>query len=134
MVTAERDSYPEPLSLSGALDKFDHEETTPAIGREFLGVNIVEDILNASNADELLRDLAITSPYSPTPFSLINPPSDFRGEKKKTSLRTRRSLLPQTRQSNKHSPKTTRTQTRPSNQQTLNLNPTHPPRPQRHQR
>jgi hypothetical protein len=53
--------YPEPLELSGALDHFKHEETTPIIGREFIDVNIVNDLLNAENADERLRDLAITS-------------------------------------------------------------------------
>ncbi|KAJ5082536.1 hypothetical protein N7532_011579 [Penicillium argentinense] len=53
-------SYPAPLQLSGALDKFSFEETTPAIGREFHNVNIVDDLLNAPNADELVRDLAIT--------------------------------------------------------------------------
>ena len=53
--------YPEPLKLSGALDHFKHEETTPVIGREFIDVNIVDDMLNAENADERLRDLAITS-------------------------------------------------------------------------
>jgi hypothetical protein len=53
--------YPEPLKLSGALDHFTQEETTPVIGREFIGVNIVDDLLNAENADERLRDLAITS-------------------------------------------------------------------------
>ncbi|GAB1213108.1 hypothetical protein ATERTT37_002257 [Aspergillus terreus] len=52
--------YPAPLKPSGALDKFAFEETTPAIGREFQNVNIVDDILNAANADELIRDLAIT--------------------------------------------------------------------------
>ena len=53
--------YAEPLKLSGALDHFKHEETTPIIGREFIDVNIVDDLLNAENADERLRDLAITS-------------------------------------------------------------------------
>ena len=52
--------YPAPLKLSGALEKFSYEDATPAIGREFLDVNIVDDLLNASNADELIRDLAIT--------------------------------------------------------------------------
>ncbi|KAH8662371.1 hypothetical protein BX600DRAFT_498913 [Xylariales sp. PMI_506] len=52
-------SYPKPLVPSGALEKFEYEETTPVIGREFINVNIVDDILNAENADELLRDLAI---------------------------------------------------------------------------
>ena len=54
----------EPLKLSGALDKFAPEDTTPLIGREFLNVNIVDDLLNATDADELLRDLAITSKSS----------------------------------------------------------------------
>ncbi|KAK8035113.1 taurine dioxygenase family protein [Apiospora rasikravindrae] len=54
-------AYPKPLQLSGALDKFAYEETTPVIGREYLNVNIVDDLLSVTNADELLRDLAITS-------------------------------------------------------------------------
>ncbi|KAK4497451.1 hypothetical protein PRZ48_011902 [Zasmidium cellare] len=53
-------SYPKPLRQSGALESFKYEDTTPVIGREFLNVNIVDDLLNAANADELLRDLAIT--------------------------------------------------------------------------
>lgn len=55
--------YPrEPLKLSGALEKaVAFEDLTPTIGREFPTVNIVDDLLNADNADELLRDLAITS-------------------------------------------------------------------------
>ncbi|KAJ9302071.1 hypothetical protein DTO271G3_937 [Paecilomyces variotii] len=52
--------YPAPLKPSGSLDKFAFEETTPVIGREFPNVNIVNDILNAPNSDELVRDLAIT--------------------------------------------------------------------------
>ncbi|KAI1651347.1 taurine catabolism dioxygenase [Daldinia loculata] len=53
-------SYPFPLSLVGALEKFSYEETTPTIGREYPSLNIVDDLLNASNADDLIRDLAIT--------------------------------------------------------------------------
>jgi hypothetical protein len=54
-----------PQLKTGALDAgFKFEETTPVIGREYPEVNIVEDILNASNADELIRDLAITSKSS----------------------------------------------------------------------
>jgi hypothetical protein len=37
-----------------------YEESTPVIGREYPEVNVVDDILNASDSDELLRDLAIT--------------------------------------------------------------------------
>jgi hypothetical protein len=51
-----------PLTKTGALDgKFKFEDTTPVIGREYLEVNIVKDLLGAPDADELIRDLAITS-------------------------------------------------------------------------
>ena len=54
-----------PLRKNGALDSaFAFEETTPAIGREYPTAQIVEDFLNAPNADDLLRDLAITSESS----------------------------------------------------------------------
>ncbi|PYH44698.1 TauD/TfdA dioxygenase family protein [Aspergillus saccharolyticus JOP 1030-1] len=56
----EAPEYPQPLQTSGALDQFEYEETTPVIGREYPTVNIVDDLLNAPNADELVRDLAIT--------------------------------------------------------------------------
>lgn len=64
-------SYPKPLKLSGVLDGFEHDDVTPLIGREYPKVNIVDDLLNASNADELLRDVAITSelPAQPPPHS-----------------------------------------------------------------
>jgi hypothetical protein len=58
---SEQVQYPVPLRLSGALDRFNSEDTTPAIGREFINVNIVDDLLNATNSDELIQDLAITS-------------------------------------------------------------------------
>jgi hypothetical protein len=58
-------SHPSPLTKSGALDKqFKYEEATPVVGREYPEVNIVDDVLNAPNADELIRDLAITSKLS----------------------------------------------------------------------
>ncbi|KAH7397228.1 hypothetical protein BKA66DRAFT_437806 [Pyrenochaeta sp. MPI-SDFR-AT-0127] len=61
MTAAETQSFPLPQKKSGALDaKFKYEEATPVIGREYPEVNIVDEILNASNADELIRDLAIT--------------------------------------------------------------------------
>lgn len=56
--------YHAPLKLGDSLDKFKFEEVTPVIGREYLNVNIVDDLLDASNSDELVRDLAITSNYS----------------------------------------------------------------------
>ncbi len=59
--TTSEDKHPVPLALSGALDRFSYEDITPVIGREFLNINIVDDLLDVSNADELIRDLAITS-------------------------------------------------------------------------
>lgn len=56
-------SHPEPLKKTGAIDKFEFEETTPVVGREYPKLNIVDDILGAENADELIRDLAITSAF-----------------------------------------------------------------------
>ncbi|KAI1200886.1 taurine catabolism dioxygenase [Nemania serpens] len=52
--------YPEPLQLTGALDNFSFEDITPATGREYPTVNVVDDIINAQNPDELIRDLGIT--------------------------------------------------------------------------
>ncbi|KAK4130235.1 taurine catabolism dioxygenase [Trichocladium antarcticum] len=49
----------EPLQLSGALDAQESFDVTPVIGREFPKANLVE-WLNAPNADDLIRDLAIT--------------------------------------------------------------------------
>jgi hypothetical protein len=58
-------SHPSPLTKSGTLDKqFKYEEATPVVGREYPDVNIVDDVLNAPNSDELIRDLAITSKLS----------------------------------------------------------------------
>ncbi|KAH0538978.1 hypothetical protein FGG08_004493 [Glutinoglossum americanum] len=48
-----------PLKLSGVLDQFNSFDLTPAIGREFPDARLI-DWLNAPNADELIRDLAIT--------------------------------------------------------------------------
>lgn len=52
----------EPLKLSGALDSYESFDVTPIIGREFPKANLVE-WLDAPNADELIRDLAITSKH-----------------------------------------------------------------------
>ena len=47
-----------PLAYSGSLDNFKHQESTPAIGREYEGLQ-VRDLLKWG--DEMIRDLAITS-------------------------------------------------------------------------
>jgi hypothetical protein len=65
MTRSKESSYPRlPLELSGALDSFHFEESTPTIGREYFNVDIVKDILEAENEDALVRDLAITSESS----------------------------------------------------------------------
>ena len=48
------------LKSSGSLESFDSINITPVIGTEFPEANLVQ-WLNAPNADELLRDLAIKS-------------------------------------------------------------------------
>ena len=49
----------EPLKNSGSIDHLEYVDVTPIIGREYPAAKI-KDILNASNAEEQLRDLAIT--------------------------------------------------------------------------
>lgn len=61
-----------PLRKTGVLDDaFKFEETTPVIGMEYPNTNIVNDLLNATNADELLRDLAITSKFNDRGFNTV---------------------------------------------------------------
>lgn len=55
----------EPLSYTGSLDSFKHQDLTPVIGREFEGIQ-VRDILNWG--DDMIRDLAVTSSSSPLLF------------------------------------------------------------------
>lgn len=62
---------PQPFKPTSALDAFDFEEVTPVIGREFPKLNIVDDILTAQNADDRLRELAVTSTSS-SPISSVN--------------------------------------------------------------
>ena len=49
-----------PLQSNGSLDDYDFKDLTPCIGREFPNANLV-DIMAASNSDELLQELALTS-------------------------------------------------------------------------
>jgi hypothetical protein len=50
----------EPLRDSGSLESFESIDITPAIGTEFTSAK-VDEWLNASNSDDLIRDLAIKS-------------------------------------------------------------------------
>ncbi|KAI9650680.1 hypothetical protein NHQ30_000702 [Ciborinia camelliae] len=47
------------VKSTGVLDRFESFDVTPVIGREFLNVDLVE-WLQAPNADELFRELALT--------------------------------------------------------------------------
>ncbi|KAJ6264917.1 hypothetical protein Dda_1070 [Drechslerella dactyloides] len=60
---------PEPIRFTGTVDNFKSEDATPVISTEFPEVNIVNDIINAPNADELLRDLAVITQSSLSTFS-----------------------------------------------------------------
>lgn len=51
-------------TLTGALSDVESFDVTPSIGREFPKANLVE-WLEAPNSDELLRDLAVTSKFTP---------------------------------------------------------------------
>ena len=64
-----RSGHQEPLQLCGALDAYEHFDMTPAIGCEFPTANLAEWILS-KNADELIRDLAITSEVTSRHFFL----------------------------------------------------------------
>jgi hypothetical protein len=50
------------LKSTGALDQYENFELTPIIGREYPTANLVE-WLQAPNADELLKELALTSKW-----------------------------------------------------------------------
>lgn len=81
MVSNGTQTQTNPLKKVGALDNnFKFEETTPVIGREYPDLDLVNDVLNASNADELIRDLAITSTF-PTHYRCsIGSPKQFLSE------------------------------------------------------
>ncbi|KAI8952010.1 taurine dioxygenase family protein [Xylaria longipes] len=53
-------SYPKPLKATGALANFAFADSTPSIGREFPTLNLVDDVIKATNSDELIRELGIT--------------------------------------------------------------------------
>ena len=62
----EQAPFREAIKPSDALNAFAYDDMTPAIGREYLDVNIVDHILNApkNKAEERLRELAYQSNLS----------------------------------------------------------------------
>lgn len=61
--------YPQPLELSGTLDRFESFKSTPCIGTEFPKADLAQ-WLRAPDSDQIIRDLAITSTL--TDFHPIN--------------------------------------------------------------
>jgi hypothetical protein len=55
----------EPLQSTGSLDTFPHDDLTPSTGTEFTSATQLSALLKAPNADQLIRDLAILSTFSP---------------------------------------------------------------------
>jgi hypothetical protein len=53
-----RTQLTKPLEYSGTLNRFTYREMTPAIGREYEGLQVTE--LLAANNEELIKDLAVT--------------------------------------------------------------------------
>ncbi|KAK4699884.1 hypothetical protein P7C70_g6375, partial [Phenoliferia sp. Uapishka_3] len=58
-----------PLQPTGVLDKFEHADLTPVIGRQFRQVNLAKDLIDAENSDELLRELAICPTEASSSFA-----------------------------------------------------------------
>lgn len=61
MIAADKDVSKlvyEPMKYTGSLEHLEYVEVTPIIGREYTKAKI-KDLLNAENAEEQLRDLAV---------------------------------------------------------------------------
>ncbi|RDW56998.1 hypothetical protein BP6252_13916 [Coleophoma cylindrospora] len=55
-----KSNMPAPMKASGSLNQFRSDDLTPVIGTEFCDLNIVNDLLNSPEAEQRIRDLAIT--------------------------------------------------------------------------
>lgn len=53
-----------PLTYTGTLDSFQHQDITPVIGREYEGLQVT-DLLKWG--DDMIRDLAVTGTISSRP-------------------------------------------------------------------
>ena len=51
----------QPLKNAGSLEKFEHNDLTPVIGTEFIGIQAAEWL---SGDEQLIKDLAVTSMLS----------------------------------------------------------------------
>jgi hypothetical protein len=57
------DEGKQPLKYSGSLDKYEHFDVTPTIGREYPNLSLTE-LLDSPESETLIRDLAITSTWA----------------------------------------------------------------------
>ncbi len=63
-----------PLVYSGSLDSYAHRDLTPVIGREYDDLQVT-DLLESSDSNRLIKDLAVTGKLSPSaPSSSLTPP------------------------------------------------------------
>ena len=113
----------QPLKSTGALEQYEYFDVTPIIGREFPKADIVE-WLQASNSDELLRELALTSTLLPR---LTTMHSTLLTKQARTSLPTRCRLLPRPRKPHAGSPKTANPKYWAPLRETLRLRVAHQP-------
>lgn len=57
-----------PLVYSGSLDSYTHRDLTPVVGREYDHLQVA-NLLDASDSDRLIKDLAVTGKLSPNSLS-----------------------------------------------------------------
>ena len=67
----------EPMKLTGLLDTVKSSHLTPIVGTEFPTARVV-DWMKASNADEILRELAVTSTSKTAPSILFRASSNIK--------------------------------------------------------
>jgi hypothetical protein len=59
-ISESQQPFPSPQRTAGALDKFKYTESSPALGREYHGMQLSSIIDN----DAIIRDLAITGKHA----------------------------------------------------------------------
>lgn len=126
---------PQRIHSTGSLDAFNPILVTPVIGTEFPkdSCNIVDDILNAPNSEQRIRDLAVLGtshsiPSHPQSHLPTHPSNKDIGI---NSRGKRRRLLPRPAQPNQRPPKTAHPPNGPPHDPSLIPRPPHPPRNQR---
>lgn len=107
----------QPSELGGHLKEYRSFKSTPIIGAEFPEASLAE-WLTASNSDDLIRDLAITSKCEP---ATVRPPNKLISD----SISPRCSLFPLPGRSHGRTPERARPSSRQTDRQTRIVVPTH---------